>query len=157
MRRAYIVYNKERQLHRVVSQGLQEVLADRGWQVSFGASFFEEGSSEEIDLLISLDLMGFERITETGNYSYNLQTFKMCHILFGDKEEYSTILKSDLSIAMFFCCIGSVAEENRIREKYPQLPWLFGVPDTSVQSLGRAVDLVREQGFFDLSEMTEER
>lgn len=147
MKKAYIVYDKDKEQHRKVSRGLQEVLVDRGWQVNSGGSFFTENVSGEIDLLFTLDLMGFDRITETGNYTYNLQTFKMCHILFGDQED-SMILQSRLSIAMFFCCIGSEADEKRMRERYPSLPCLYGVPDTSVQSLGDAVDLVLEQGFL---------
>lgn len=75
------------------------------------------------DILISVDLLGFEQGTLTGNISYNLLNCKQIHLILQDKTENEKYLSKVLSIAMFFYCAGD-AHFQYLSQTYPHLPYL---------------------------------
>lgn len=75
------------------------------------------------DILISVDLLGFEQGTLTGNISYNLLHCKQIHLILQNETENEKYLSKVLSIAMFFFCAGD-ARFKYIRQTYPHLPYL---------------------------------
>lgn len=75
------------------------------------------------DILISVDLLGFEQCTLTDNISYNLLNCKQIHLLLQDKIENEKYLSKVLSMAMFFFCAGD-AHFKYLSQTYPHLPYL---------------------------------
>lgn len=75
------------------------------------------------DLLITLDLAGFDRTTFTDGVAYNLLDCKQLHLLLREGLEQETLLKKPLSIAMFFACAGETYA-GYLRRNYPDIPWL---------------------------------
>jgi len=80
------------------------------------------------DMVITLDLSGFEFTTLTGGISYNLWNTKFIHFLLGYNLKNEKYLCRPLSISMFFYCIGMVYKEC-MQKKYPDLPFLEGITD----------------------------
>lgn len=75
------------------------------------------------ELLITMDLAGFERATLTDAVAYNLLDCKQIHIILQEGLENEKYLEKPLSIAMFFYCIGG-EQETYLMERYPNIPWL---------------------------------
>lgn len=79
--------------------------------------------SDGVDLLLTIDLAGFEGQTLTDNISYNLLDCKQIHFMTKTNLPNEKYLKNFLSIAMFFVCVGE-ADEMYFRSNYPNIPWL---------------------------------
>lgn len=79
------------------------------------------------DLLITLDLAGFDRTTYTDGVAYNLLDCKQIHLLLHEKLSNEKYLGSFLSIAMFFACAGE-AYEKSLKYQYSNIPWLKTLP-----------------------------
>lgn len=89
------------------------------------------------DLLITIDLAGFEQCTLTDNISYNLLDCKQLHLLLHENLPNEPYLKGQLSIAMFFYCAGD-AYYNELIRKYPNMPYLKKLPDWQDKTDGQA-------------------
>lgn len=79
------------------------------------------------DVLVTVDLPGFEQRTLTDNISYNLLDCKQLHLLLHENPGNESCLAGQLSIAMFFYCEGD-ALYNRLAQRYPHLPYLKKLP-----------------------------
>ena len=55
------------------------------------------------ELLLTVDLAGFDRVTLTDNIAYNLLDCKQVHVICGKTLQNEKALEKALSIAMFFC------------------------------------------------------
>lgn len=75
------------------------------------------------DVLITTDLAGFEQCTLTDNISYNLLDCKQLHLLLHKNLPNEPYLARQLSIAMFFYCVGDMYYDYLV-QKYPNLPYL---------------------------------
>ena len=75
------------------------------------------------DLLITIDLAGFDRITLTDGIAYNLLDCKQVHLLLHGQLKNEGCLSKLLSIAMFFGCKNEEYAAD-LWEKYPDIPWL---------------------------------
>ena len=75
------------------------------------------------DLLVTMDLAGFDRTTFTDGIAYNLLDCKQVHLLLQEKPENEACLERPLSIAMFFGC-RSQSYAEYLRGRYPGIPWL---------------------------------
>ena len=71
------------------------------------------------DLIISLDLSGFELRTLTGECLLNMLPCKVCNIIWGDKPEYSNYLSGKLSLSMLF--YDATGIDNQLPSKYPNM------------------------------------
>ncbi len=78
---------------------------------------------KSVDLLVTVDLAGFDRSTFTDGVAYNLLDCKQVHLLLHRELENEKYLAKPLSIAMFFGCVGEAYGEYLL-QKYPTLPWL---------------------------------
>ncbi len=74
-------------------------------------------------MVVTVNLSGFEFTTLTGGISYNLWDTKFVHFLLGQNLRNERFLAGPLSISMFFYCIGQ-AYMDGLLEKYPDLPYL---------------------------------
>ena len=79
------------------------------------------------ELLITVDLAGFEQRTLTDNISYNLLDCKQLHLLFHENLPNEKYLSKQLSIAMFFYCAGDTYYEY-LCKLYPHVPYLRELP-----------------------------
>lgn len=79
------------------------------------------------ELLITIDLPGFEQCTLTDNVSYNLLDCKQLHLLFHENLPNEQYLNKQLSIVMFFYCAGNPYYEY-LHKLYPDVPWLKELP-----------------------------
>lgn len=75
------------------------------------------------ELLITIDLAGFERTTLTDAVAYNLLDCKQMHVIRQEAPKNEKYLAKPLSIAMFFYCIGK-ERETYLTKRYPNIPWL---------------------------------
>jgi hypothetical protein len=75
------------------------------------------------DILITTDLLGFEQATLTDNLSYNLLDCKQIHLLLHEHLKNESLLKKQLSIAMFFYCMGDTYYQY-LSGTYQNLPYL---------------------------------
>lgn len=79
--------------------------------------------SQDPDLLITVDLPGFEQCTLTDNVAYNLLRCKQFHLLLHEGLANELYLAKPLNISMFFYCV-SEAYRERLTWQYPDLPYL---------------------------------
>lgn len=107
-------------------------LAGQRENVEIGGILFSDPGQKDIiskikvlhpDLLVTIDLQGFEQGTLTDNISYNLLDCKQLHLLLHDQLPNEHFLSRQLSIAMFFCCAGNSYFEY-LKQCYPNLPYL---------------------------------
>lgn len=75
------------------------------------------------NLVITINLVGFEFTTLTGGISYNLWNTKFVHFILEKHLKNEVFLNKPLSISMFFYCKGRAYTEY-LRERYPMLPYL---------------------------------
>lgn len=85
--------------------------------------FINELKALAPDVLLTVNLLGFEQCTLTDNISYNLLNCKQVHLLLHEKLANEKYLSKQLSIAMFFYCSGDVYYEH-LKTTYPNLPYL---------------------------------
>ena len=101
-------------------------------------------AQDDFDLVITFDMAGFEKGTETGSLFYNLLSCKSIHILYGEKQAYSRYLSNKLSLAMLFFVLGKEDVSERMKEKYPQIYYIKSYPhDTTL-------DLIFETAFTEI-------
>lgn len=84
---------------------------------------FREIKSQDPDLLITVDLPGFEQCTLTDNVAYNLLSCKQFHLLLHEGLPNEPYLAKPLNISMFFYCVSDACRE-RLTRQYPDLPYL---------------------------------
>ena len=121
-----------------VAERLTEKLIERFEnKVSFGVVSLQGDLIGKIkekspELLLTVDLSGFNRVTLTDNIAYNLFDCKQLHIICSEDLQNEKVLETPLSIAMFFAC--SNAEQcDKLRECYPHIPWLTCMKDWSTK------------------------
>ena len=86
-------------------------------------NFMAELQAFAPDVLVTTDLTGFDQCTLTDNISYNLLNCKQIHLLLHENLSNEKYLEKQLSIAMFFFCVGD-AYYDALKNKYPNLPYL---------------------------------
>lgn len=84
---------------------------------------FREIKSQDPELLITVDLPGFEQCTLTDNVAYNLLRCKQFHLLLHESLPNEPYLAKPLNISMFFYCVSEGCRE-RLTRTYPDLPYL---------------------------------
>jgi len=111
------------------------------------------------EILITTDLLGFEQCTLTDNVSYNLLDCKQLHLLFHENLPNERYLNRQLSIAMFFYCVGN-SYYKRLSRQYPELPylkvfkdWQSGVGEEAMEKnaeslYGALREVLRECGYL---------
>lgn len=107
------------------------------------------------EVLITVDLPGFEQCTLTDNISYNLLDCKQLHFLLHENLRNESYLAGQLSIAMFFYCAGE-ALYNRLARKYPHLPYLKKIPGRQEKPEDQTESGSGESYFRTLQEMLRE-
>lgn len=75
------------------------------------------------DLIITFNLAGFDIATLTDGLSYNLIDSKFIHFLLRENLPNEKYLAKQLSISMFFYCVGSEYRDYLLKT-YPEIPWL---------------------------------
>ncbi len=75
------------------------------------------------DIIITFDLEGFEQSTLTDGISYNLLNSKFVNLLLHENLPNEKYLKKQLSISMFFYCVGDGYYQHLLNS-YPELPYL---------------------------------
>lgn len=80
-------------------------------------------SSLSADIIITLDLAGFELRTLTGECLLNMLPCKVCNILWGDKPEYNKYLTGKLSLSMLF--YDATGVDYQLPSKYPNMRYYY--------------------------------
>lgn len=75
------------------------------------------------DLVITLDLAGFEIRTYTGECFLNILPSKICNIIWGSKPEYENFLNGKLSLSMLFYDATGINHE--LSSVYPYLRYYY--------------------------------
>lgn len=83
----------------------------------------EDIRKAEADLFVNFNLAGFEQSTLTDGLAYNLLDCKQIHILLEQKLPNEKYLEKQLSISMFFYCLGREYYQY-LSDRYPDIPWL---------------------------------
>ena len=83
------------------------------------------GKIKEInpEILLTINLAGFDRTTLTDNIAYNLLDCKQLHVICDENLRNEKELEKLLSIAMFFACSKKEMREV-LKIKYPHIPWI---------------------------------
>lgn len=79
--------------------------------------------AEKADILVTLDLAGFDRATLTDHISYNLLDCKQIHLIAQSELNNEHFLEKPLSIAMFFGCVDDKLYKY-LQDSYPNIPWM---------------------------------
>lgn len=93
------------------------------------ATAYKRLEKDDFDLVVTFDMAGFEKGTQTGALFLNLLSCKTIHFLYGDKKEYVPYLANKLSLAMLFILLGE--DENtayRMKVKYPDIYYIKAFP-----------------------------
>lgn len=111
-----------------------------------GMDIAGEIKSSGADVLVTIDLAGFDVCTLTDNISYNLLNCKQIHIISQENAANEKYLYKDLSIAMFFYCTNETLRKEYER-KYPNIPVLRSFPEgvAARECFFRAVSEVIEE------------
>lgn len=88
--------------------------------------FTQQLSSSTPDIIITLDLAGFEFRTLTGECLLNMLPGNVCNILWGDKPEYNKYLTGKLSLSMLF--YDATGTDNQLPAKYPYMRYYYPTP-----------------------------
>lgn len=75
------------------------------------------------DLIVTFNLAGFDISTLTDGLSYNLVDSKFIHFLLHENLPNEKYLSKQLSISMFFYCVGNEYCDYLLKT-YPEIPWL---------------------------------
>ncbi|MBR6665222.1 MAG: hypothetical protein IKL22_05825 [Lachnospiraceae bacterium] len=75
------------------------------------------------DLIVTFNLAGFDISTLTDGLSYNLVDSKFIHFLLHENLPNEKYLSKQLSISMFFYCVGNEYCDY-LWKTYPEIPWL---------------------------------
>lgn len=89
------------------------------------------------DMVITIDLSGFEFTTLTGGISYNLWNTKFVHFLLEPNLDNEECLYRPLSISMFFYCRGEAYKEY-VQKRYTDLPFLDEISGWANESSKKA-------------------
>ncbi len=101
------------------------------------------------ELLLTVNLAGFDRVTLTDNIAYNLLDCKQLHVIIDDNLKNEKELEKLLSIAMFFAC-SSAEQCGQLKERYPHIPWMKCMEDWSL-----AEDLCTDKNVEEIVKMLE--
>lgn len=86
---------------------------------------------DDFDLLITFDMAGFEKGTETGSLFYNLLSCKTIHFLYGNKQEYACYLSNKLSLGMLFFVLSNEEDAQKMKAQYPDMFYLKAFPENT--------------------------
>ena len=75
------------------------------------------------ELIVTFNLAGFDISTLTDGLSYNLVDSKFVHFLLHENLPNEKYLSKQLSISMFFYCVGNEYRDYLLKT-YPEMPWL---------------------------------
>lgn len=92
-------------------------------QYTLGSDNLQRVQNAGADLVITINLSGFEFTTLTGGISYNLWNTKFVHFLIKRNLQNERIMEKPLSISMFFYCLGKEYKEY-LQKNYPNIPYL---------------------------------
>lgn len=106
-------------------QELQKLLSSNSQNIvrQYNLNSIQKIQSDKPDLVITIDLAGFEFTTLTGGVSYNLWNTKFVHFLLDRDLPNEGCLEKPLSISMFFYCLGKEYKEY-LNKRYPAIPYL---------------------------------
>lgn len=90
--------------------------------------FTQQLSVNTPDIIITLDLAGFEFRTLTGECLLNMLPCKVCNIIWGDKAEYKDYLSGKLSLSMLF--YDATSQDNQLPAKYPNMRYYYPTSKT---------------------------
>lgn len=152
-----IVQTSSGKLEKLIKLLKEKLLAHYGdvmvevWDNEKAEITLAEVKKAEADLFVDFNLAGFEQGTLAGGISYNLLNCKQIHILLHDQLANERYLTKQLSIAMFFYCVGA-GYYQELSKKYPDIPYLkeikgWGHEDTDaeiVRNAGILYDIVGE-------------
>lgn len=106
------------------------------------------------ELLLTVDLAGFDRVTLTDNIAYNLLDCKQLHVIIDDNLKNEKELEKLLSIAMFFVCSHQKQCES-LKGRYPHIPWIECMEgwsttedlceDKNVEEIAKVLERVMEE------------
>ena len=120
-----------RENEAIIEKELREILADRGFQTEVmlygkipGHQLYQNIVSASPDFIITVDLTGFEMLTDTDDIAFINLTFPSINIITKRMDLKSlACLTKKLSIAMFFYCEKQETYDYLI-EKCPEIPYL---------------------------------
>lgn len=113
-----LVYMVAEHLNRIYSRKI-EIYACKDCR-EFSILNLKQSSPE---LIITFNLAGFDSGTLTDGLSYNLVDSKFVHFLLHENLPNEKYLSKQLSISMFFYCVGSEYRDYLLKT-YPEMPWL---------------------------------
>lgn len=123
---AQTLTGKDRELINLLKKKLQALCEDAVveiWENAKQEVALADVKKAELDLFINFNLAGFGQETLMGGIAYNLLNCKQIHILLEDKLPNEHFLEKQLSIAMFFYCVGP-AYCKYLSAGYPEIPYL---------------------------------
>ncbi len=81
--------------------------------------YLEKINTLQPDVLITLDLSGFQFRTQAGEIALNMLATKNLNLIWGNKEEYSLFLNKKLSLSMLF--YDGTGTDHHLPQKYQNL------------------------------------
>lgn len=142
MLKAIVVADKEADAEQVavkLNEYFKERVLFEGMSVT--KDIMGDIRKENPDLLVTLDLAGFDRTTFTDGVAYNLLDCKQVHLILQKNLDNEKYLAKPLSIAMFFGIIGEAYGEELLN-KYPEIPWLKTVMQKDTMEIAKLVEIV---------------
>ncbi len=111
------------EFQRKLTEGNKAEILSLRYAAENADDVFREIKSRDPDLLITVDLPGFEQCTLTDNVAYNLLRCKQFHLLLHEGLPNEPYLAKPLNISMFFYCVSDACRD-RLTRQYPDLPYL---------------------------------
>lgn len=121
-----VINTKKNVYHAHIAELLEtELVTGKGYQVSridmgMGLPLHEKENAirrEQAQLIVTLDLAGFELRNTLECASYNVMSCRMAHLLLGQYQEYRQWLDEPMNFSMFF--FGGEVLCKQIQQKHP--------------------------------------
>lgn len=132
--------------HQARLKGLKELLTEEGNEtflvdMSDKESHFEQYrkiKSFGAEIILTMDLAGFELRTETGSITLNQLPCLMFHLLFHPVEDYGKVLQEPFNFSMFFYAAAD-GDRMRLEQNYPNIENALCMPEKLLQSCNPGV------------------
>ncbi len=120
-----VIVSQKKDIAKKLAKELESVLSDKILfdDLELSKDIIGDIKKRRLDLLLTVDLAGFDRCTLTDNIAFNLLDCKQIHFLFNRDLSNEQYLEKMLSIAMFFYCTDE-EYKNYLVKRYPHIPWL---------------------------------
>lgn len=123
-----VLKSSDNQIHKELAYCLEKSFKKIGWTTDiinmepqiFLFTYFQSMQKYQPDFLVSLDMAGFEMLTEAEEASYNRIPCRMAHLILSGYDNYRNVLEHMINFSMYFYTNTKLMEQQ-LRKDFPHI------------------------------------